>query len=86
MCIRDRGICYGAQFMAYTSGGNVESAGSREYGRANLTYIDNNDPLLKDVKSGSQIWMSHGDSITKIPENFKKIASSDDVELAAFKV
>mgnify|MGYP001809579862 CR=1 FL=1 len=80
------GICYGAQFMAYTSGGNVEAAGSREYGRANLSYIDPKDPLFKDINSGSQIWMSHGDSITKIPATFTKIASTDDVELAAYKV
>ena len=75
------GICYGAQFMAYTSGGNVESAGSREYGRANMTFIDQDELLLKDIQPGSQIWMSHGDSITKIPAGFKKIASTDDVEL-----
>ena len=80
------GICYGAQLMAYTSGGSVEAAGSREYGRANLSFIDKTDPLFKDIDSGSQIWMSHGDSITKIPDNFKKIASSDDLELAAFHV
>ncbi len=80
------GICYGAQFMAYTSGGNVESAGTREYGRANLSYIDSSDALLKGITPGSQIWMSHGDSITKIPEGFNKIASTDDVELAAYHV
>lgn len=80
------GICYGAQFMAYTSGGNVEAAGSREYGRANLSFIDVNDPLFKNIQSGSQIWMSHGDSITQIPTSFTKIASTDDVALAAFKV
>lgn len=80
------GICYGAQFMAYTSGGNVEAAGSREYGRANLSYIDSEDPLFKDIPVGSQIWMSHGDSITKIPDHFKKIASTNDVELAAYKI
>jgi GMP synthase (glutamine-hydrolysing) len=80
------GICYGAQFMAFTSGGNVESAGSREYGRANLSFIDPNDALLKGIKSGSQIWMSHGDSITRIPDTFKKIASTDDVDLAAFHI
>lgn len=80
------GICYGAQFMAFTSGGNVESAGSREYGRANLSYIDEQDELLKEIQSGSQIWMSHGDSITKIPADFKKIASTDDVELAAYRI
>lgn len=80
------GICYGAQYLAYTSGGNVEAAGSREYGRANLSYIDPDDQLFRGVKAGSQIWMSHGDSIIKIPENFKKIASSSDLELAAFKI
>jgi GMP synthase (glutamine-hydrolysing) len=80
------GICYGAQFMAYTSGGNVEAAGSREYGRANLEYIDKDDDLFHDINSGSQIWMSHGDSITKIPNNFSKIASTADVELAAYRV
>lgn len=80
------GICYGAQLMAYTSNGIVEAAGSREYGRANLTFIDAKDELLTEVRPGSQIWMSHGDSITKIPTNFKKIASTDDVELAAYKI
>lgn len=80
------GICYGAQFMAFTSGGNVEAAGSREYGRANLTFIDNNDALFKNINVGSQIWMSHGDSITAIPQSFKKIASTADVELAAYHI
>ena len=51
------GICYGAQFLAYTSGGKVEPANSREYGRANLTTIQGEDPLLKDIPVGSQIWM-----------------------------
>ena len=80
------GICYGAQFMAFTSGGNVESAGTREYGRANLTYIDSSDALFKGIEVGSQIWMSHGDSITKIPTGFNKIASTNDVELAAYHI
>jgi len=80
------GICYGAQFITYTSGGNVEPAASREYGRANLSYIDGNDDLFKNINSGSQIWMSHGDTITKIPVAFQKVASTNDVELAAFKV
>jgi len=80
------GICYGAQFMAYTSGGKVEAAGSREYGRANLSYIDANDPLFRDIHPGSQIWMSHGDSITHIPKGFTKIASTGDLDLAAYKV
>lgn len=80
------GICYGAQYLAYTSGGNVEAAGTREYGRANLSYIDADDKLFKGVKAGSQIWMSHGDSIISLPQNFKKIASSSDLELAAYKI
>jgi GMP synthase (glutamine-hydrolysing) len=80
------GICYGAQFITYTSGGTVEPAGSREYGRANLSYIDEGDELFKNINSGSQIWMSHGDTITKIPASFRKVASTADVELAAFKV
>ena len=80
------GICYGAQFLAYTSGGNVEPANSREYGRANLSYINNEDPLLKGIDTGSQIWMSHGDTITVLPDNFKVIASTDDVKAAAYHV
>ena len=80
------GICYGAQYLAYTSGGNVESANSREYGRANLSYVNNNDPLLKGIDTGSQIWMSHGDTITLLPDNFKVIASTDDVKAAAYHV
>ena len=70
--------------MAYTSGGKVEPANTREYGRANLTFIDNQDPLLKGISIGSQIWMSHGDTITMLPENFKIIASTDDVKAAAY--
>lgn len=80
------GICYGAQFIAYTSGGKVESANSREYGRANLAYIDNTDPLFAGINSGSQIWMSHGDTITSLPENAQIIASTSDIEAAAYKV
>jgi GMP synthase (glutamine-hydrolysing) len=80
------GICYGAQFIAYTSGGKVEPAGTREYGRAALTEIDNSDPLLKGVPSGSQVWMSHGDSITSLPESFSIIAQTASVSAAAYRV
>ncbi|NLO71064.1 MAG: glutamine-hydrolyzing GMP synthase [Porphyromonadaceae bacterium] len=80
------GICYGAQLMVHESGGKVEPAGSREYGRANLASIDHEDRLFKGVKENSQIWMSHGDSITELPANFKKIASSGDLEMAAFHI
>ncbi len=79
------GICYGAQFMAYTNGGKVEPAGTREYGRANLSQFDCENPLLKGVSENSQVWMSHGDTITAIPDNFKIIASTDKVAVAAYQ-
>ncbi|MGN1246100.1 MAG: glutamine-hydrolyzing GMP synthase [Muribaculaceae bacterium] len=79
------GICYGAQFMAYTNGGKVEPAGTREYGRANLSKFDAENPLLKGVSANSQVWMSHGDTITAIPDNFKIIASTDKVAVAAYQ-
>ena len=77
------GICYGAQFMSYTLGGNVEPAGTREYGRANLASFDKENPLFKGFEEHSQVWMSHGDTITKLPEGFKVIASTDKVVNAA---
>ncbi|MDE5857910.1 MAG: glutamine-hydrolyzing GMP synthase [Muribaculaceae bacterium] len=80
------GICYGAQFMAFSSGGSVEPAPSREYGRAHLSWIDPQDPLFKGIEVGSQVWMSHGDTITSVPAEFKTIASTDSVKNAAFKI
>ena len=80
------GICYGAQLLAQTAGGTVEAAGTREYGRASLSTIEPADALLDGINAGSQIWMSHGDSITSLPTGFNKIASTDDVELAAYKI
>ena len=77
------GICYGAQFMSYTLGGKVEPAGSREYGRANLQSFDKENPLFKGFEENSQVWMSHGDTITQLPEGFKVIASTDKVQNAA---
>ena len=79
------GICYGAQFMAYTNGGTVEAANSREYGRARLSYVDGDDPLLKGIEPGAQVWMSHGDTITSLPESFGVIASTDKVRCAAYR-
>ncbi len=79
------GICYGAQFIAYTSGGSVEPAGTREYGRAHLCGVDQSDPLMKDIADGSQIWMSHGDTITSIPDSMEVIASTEKVRVAAFR-
>lgn len=80
------GICYGAQFMAYTNGGKVEPAGTREYGRAHLTSFCKDNVLFKGVREGTQVWMSHGDTITAVPENFKTIASTDKVAIAAYQV
>lgn len=80
------GICYGAQYMAYTSGGNVENADSREYGRAHLSSVNTHDPLLKGIHIGSQVWMSHGDTITKLPSSFQVIASTSDVEATAYHI
>lgn len=79
------GICYGAQFMAYSGGGKVEPANSREYGRAHLESVDADSPLLKGVAPGSQVWMSHGDTITAIPDDFEVIASTDKVKVAAYQ-
>ena len=80
------GICYGAQFIAYNNGGNVEPAGSREYGRQNLTTIDKNCPLFRDFDDNSQVWMSHGDTITAIPTGARVTASTESVENAAYYV
>src|SRR5574344_1844636 len=80
------GICYGAQLIAEQSGGSVEPAASREYGRANFTMCNNNKELLNGISVGSQVWMSHGDTITRIPDNFEIIASTSDVKIAAYKV
>ena len=79
------GICYGAQFIAYTNGGKVEPAGTREYGRAHLNQFDKGNILFKGVKENTQVWMSHGDTITAIPENFCAIASTDKVKIAAYQ-
>ena len=78
------GICYGAQFISHALGGKVEKADSREYGRANLETINLYNPLFKGFDRGSQVWMSHGDTITAIPEGFEVIGSTHDVKYAAF--
>ncbi len=78
------GICYGAQFISHTLGGKVEKADSREYGRANLQTVDVTNPLFRGFEQNSQVWMSHGDTITAIPSDFKVIGSTRDVQNAAF--
>lgn len=80
------GICYGAQFIAYTNGGTVEPANSREYGRANLSEISSSDPLMNNINIGEQVWMSHGDTITSLPKNFEIIASTQQVKIAAYRI
>ena len=80
------GICYGAQLMAQTFGGQVEPVGTREYGRAQLTYVDKSAPLFEGIDVGSQVWMSHGDTITRLPEGARCIASTDSVKYAAYQL
>ena len=80
------GICYGAQFLAYSNGGKVEPAQSREYGRAHLSHFCKDNILFKNVRENTQVWMSHGDTITAVPENFKTIASTDEVAIAAYQI
>lgn len=79
------GICYGAQYIANNYGGKVLGSESREYGRANLSYIDRQFELLRDVKPNTQVWMSHGDTIAQLPEDYKITASTKDVEVGAYK-
>ena len=78
------GICYGAQFISYANGGKVEKADSREYGRANLQQFDDDNALFKGFEPNSQVWMSHGDTITAVPEDCKVIASTANVKYAAY--
>jgi len=79
------GVCYGAQYLAQTHGGSVEASDSREYGRANLAHVDEADPLLQGIQSESQVWMSHGDTILSIGDEFETICSTHDVKFAGFR-
>lgn len=80
------GICYGAQLLAHADGGEVEHSNTREYGRALLQIVDSDSPLFNAVSVESQVWMSHGDSIIKIPNSYRIVASTPDVRVGAFKV
>jgi tRNA methyl transferase len=80
------GICYGAQSLVHQAGGRVEPCDSREYGRAHLSIRHEHDALLEGVSSGSTVWMSHGDTITELPKGFRIVASTEDVEAAAFRI
>jgi GMP synthase (glutamine-hydrolysing) len=80
------GVCYGAQYLVQNFGGVVKPAGIREYGRANLISLNSNDPLFKDIKTGTQVWMSHADTITTIPSGYEITGSTADVEVGAFHI
>jgi len=79
-------VCYGAQYIAQHAGGAVQPSSTREYGRANLNFVNQENKLFKGINIDSQVWMSHGDTITDIPENFELIASTDSVKVAAYHI
>lgn len=80
------GVCFGAQYLAQNYGGEVAPSNTREYGRANLKNVNTQSTLLKGIVEESQVWMSHGDTIKRLPADFRKIASTEDVENAAFEL
>ena len=80
------GVCYGAQFLAHKYGGEVLPSKHREYGRARLNYINQDDKLMNKLELDTQVWMSHGDTITKIPDNYQIIASTGNVKFGGFKI
>jgi GMP synthase (glutamine-hydrolysing) len=80
------GVCYGAQYLAHYFGGEVMPSDSREYGRAKLGFVDSANVLFKNISEHTQVWMSHGDTIERLPENYKVIASTADVDKAAFQI
>jgi GMP synthase (glutamine-hydrolysing) len=80
------GVCYGAQLLVQNYGGEVLASGSREYGRANLVHLNENDPLFKGIKSGTQVWMSHGDTIETIPDGYEITGSTASVKTGAYKI
>jgi len=80
------GVCYGAQYLAHYFGGQVLPSNHREYGRANLDYIDSSNELFQNISTGTQVWMSHGDTIAGMPDYYRLIASTRDVKIAAFSI
>ncbi len=80
------GVCYGAQHLAHNFGGEVLPSNTREYGRAKLAFVDNANPLFKSVSKDTQVWMSHGDTIASIPDNYKIIGSTNDVKIGAYHI
>jgi len=80
------GICYGAQYMAHSFGGQVAPSNTREYGRARLSAIRSDEPFFYEITEGSQVWMSHSDTIVDLPERSRLLASTHDVKNAAYKI
>jgi GMP synthase (glutamine-hydrolysing) len=80
------GVCFGAQHLVHNYGGEVLPSGIREYGRASLISINNADPLFLNIKSGTQVWMSHADTITAMPEGYEITGSTADVKAGAFHI
>ena len=80
------GVCFGAQFLAHHFGGEVLPSSTREYGRANLSFVDSNNILTNGMSNDSQVWMSHGDTIAQIPSNYSIISSTKDVEIAGYAI
>ena len=78
-------VCYGAQYLAHFSGGEVAESNTREYGRANLSFVED-DAFLEGISKGSQVWMSHSDTIKSLPTSGKLLASTHDVQNAAYKI
>ncbi|MCM5664075.1 glutamine-hydrolyzing GMP synthase [Galbibacter mesophilus] len=79
-------VCYGAQYLAHFGGGEVAPSNTREYGRANLSFIAEGETFFEDISVGSQVWMSHSDTIKKLPTSGKVLASTNDVQNAAYKI
>ncbi len=80
------GVCYGAQYLAHYFGGEVLPSNKREYGRANLTFINQENELMRELELNTQVWMSHGDTIERLPDNFKMIASTKQVKYGAYQI
>ncbi len=80
------GVCYGAQYLAHFHGGKVAPSNTREYGRARLSSIKENEPFFDKIEAGSQVWMSHSDTIKELPPQAELLASTHDVQNAAFKI
>ncbi len=80
------GVCYGAQYLAQKFGGQVLPSSTREYGRANLCYVNKSNPFMRGISDNCQVWMSHGDTIAQVADNFEIIASTPDVKVAAYHI